>query len=269
VDPTAKGWMKISGIYVATVDHREMVRIGVRNAPGAMVWFDDVSVRIRDEGPRALRLTMLGAPGTEVISSEGEGLRPFPQPLLIARRKGKATVFASVMEPYRGRRIVRSVRPLAPDPHDGGAGVVVETDDTIDRVAVSTTSGVESFPDLILEGAVGAVSVSLKTGALRCLCLGEGTRIAHGSWSLEAAQPTTLYLEGTDGSYLLRSWGEDSVQITLRAPDIDRDWAVVEGEGEGGVGERVDADLSDGRASFVARGGTSYRLGRTANRGDR
>ena len=258
----SKDWVKISGVYQPRETNRELVRVGLRNAPGATVWFDDVSVRIREQGANALRLTMLGSPGTELIASEGEGLRPFHQPLIIVRRKAKNTVFATVMEPYYGRPTVRAIRPMPSKSPEGQAGVEVVTDDSLDRFAVSYSPGAKSFADLSLEGMVAATSFDAKSKALRYLCLGEGTKVKDGGWSLETAQPATLYLEHREGSYLLQTWGEYKGPVTIKGPGVGRYTRVRELTLEGKPGKEIKTVPAAQGISFDMESGKAYWLGK-------
>ena len=217
-----EGWVAINGLYEARTTERVFVRLGVNNVTGATVWFDDATLRVAASRANALRLTMLGCPGTEVIASDGEGLRPFQQPLLIVRRRAKATAFANVLEPYYGQPVVEAVRALGPD----HTGAEVVTDRTIDRFLVSDGSRRETTPDLSVRGMVGAVSVDRTTNALRWLCVGSGTQVSTGLWSLATTAPATLHLERIGGRWLLRTWGEYRGPVTIRGPGISADLIV-------------------------------------------
>ncbi len=253
-------WVKISGLYEPRATNRDLVRIGLDNVSGCIVWFDDISLRIREDRANALRLTMLGCPGTEVIAADGEGLRPFHQPLIIARRKAKATVFASVLEPYYGEPPIRAMRFLTPKGQDGQTGVEVITDRSIDRFAVSYTAGRKSFSDLALEGMIGAVSVDRRTRALRYLCLGEGTYIEGGHWRLETTDPSTVYLEQRDGAYILQTWDTHPGEITIRGPGLMRDLKVRELNPEGRPAREIKANVTAEGVSFEVGQNRAYRL---------
>ncbi len=92
-----------------------------------------------------VRVTMLGAPGTRVYVGEGPLVdgpphhrldgHPEPScPLLLVRRKTKATTYAAVHEPYSDRPSVRSVSLLQESAE--GMGMKVETDEFSDRLLV-------------------------------------------------------------------------------------------------------------------------------------
>lgn len=93
----------------------------------------------------AVRLTMLGAPGTRVYVGEGPLVdapphhrldgHPEPSvPLLIVRRKAKATTYAAVHEPYSERPMIRNVSLLEESAE--GIGMKIETDKFSDHLLV-------------------------------------------------------------------------------------------------------------------------------------
>jgi hypothetical protein len=70
-----------------------------------------------------VRLTMLGAPGTEVYYGDGpltdgppyhriEGNPEGSSPLIVARRRGTGTVFVAVHEPYEQKPLIQQIRRL-------------------------------------------------------------------------------------------------------------------------------------------------------------
>ena len=240
--------------------NRDLVRIGLDNVSGYVVWLDDISLRIREDRPNALRLTMLDCPGTEVIASDGQGLRPFSQPLVIARRNAKATIFASVYEPYYGKPLIQAMRALAPSGQHDRAGVEVITDRSIDRFAVSYTGGRKSFFNLALEGMIGAMSLDRKTGGLRYLCLAGGEYIEGSHWRLRTTRPATVYLERRDGSYILRTWKTHPGKITLKGPRLAGNLKVSEVTAAGQSVREIESRSTVEGVSFEGEQDTIYRL---------
>ena len=253
----SKGWVAISGMYRPQTTSREFARIGVNNVTGASVWFDDVKLCASASRANALKLTMLGCPDTEVIASDGEGLRPFQQPLLIARRRAKSTAFASVFEPYYGQPTVQALRPLSPD----HTGVEVVTDRTVDRFLTADGAGRETCPGLSVEGMIGAISLDRATGALRWLCVGKGTHVAAAGWSLTTTAPATLYLAVNKGGFELRTWGEGAARVVVQGPGITSELEVYELLTEGERGRKIAATASARGLSFEIQTGRTYALG--------
>lgn len=71
-----------------------------------------------------VRVTMAGEPGTKLYFGAGMANNPpVPCPMLIARRQGKRTLFASVIEPYRDEPRVTGLRIL---PMEDGNAVEVQ-----------------------------------------------------------------------------------------------------------------------------------------------
>ncbi|MBI3945904.1 MAG: heparinase II/III family protein [Armatimonadetes bacterium] len=268
-DEATRGWVKISGVYTPRADNRELVAIGTRGTGGYSVWFDDISLRTREAVPRSLRLTMLGRPGTQVITSKGEGIRPFDEPVVIARRRGKATLFASVLEPCRGKPAVQSLRPLRLGSARGQAGLEVTTTGSVDRFAVScaaessgapSSAGGDQPPALTLAGMVGALSVSRRSGGLRYLCLGQGTRLAGGGWSVNTWRPASLSLKPEGGGYLLQTWGAYAGPVSVRGPGL-RGFRVRRVDANGKEAA-VRAMPTAGGLRFEVQAGNTYRLQR-------
>src|SRR2546422_815622 len=92
-----------------------------------------------------IRVTVLGAPGTRLYVGEGplvdgpphhrlEGHPEPSYPLVLVRRKAKATTYAALHEPYSDRPSVRSVSLLQESAE--GIGMKVETDGFSDRLLV-------------------------------------------------------------------------------------------------------------------------------------
>ena len=253
-DAAAQGWVSINGLYQPQVTNRDSVRVGVNNVADATVWFDDVKLRVAAKRTNALKLTMLGCPATEVIASEGQGLRPFQQPLLIVRRRAKSTAFASVFEPYYGRPAVQALRPLSPN----SAGVEIVTDRTIDRFLVSDRR--ETCGSLSVEGMIGAVSLDRATGVLRWLCVGNGAHVSTEDWSLATTAPATLYLERGKEGYVLRSWGEGASRVTIQGPGVTGQLEVHELSALGERERKIDVAAPARGLSFTIRGGKAYAL---------
>ena len=254
------GWIKIGGAYRARTTNRDLVKIGVRNVERGTVWFDDISLRVREEGANALRLTMLDCPGTEVIASEGEGLRPFQQAILIARRHAQSTVFASVMEPYYGEPGVQALRPLTSPATRDHTGVEVLTRRTIDRFLVSYSSGQKACDGLAADAIIASVSLDRSTDSLRRLCLARGTQVAAGPWRLAAADPATLSLEHHARAYVLRCWGEDGGRVTVTAPDVTTGFSAWELSSDDRPAKAVEAIVEGHSIRLDTQAGKSYLL---------
>jgi len=261
-DAAAAGerWVKIGGTYNARTTNRDMVKIGLDGIDGGTVWFDDVSLRIREDGTNALRLTMLGCPGTEVITSDGEGLRPFQQALLFARRHAQDTVFACVMEPYYGQPTVQAVRPLAPASAGDRAGIEVVTNRSVDRFLVSYAPGRKTCAGLATDAMIAAVSLDRATDTLRHLCMGRGTSVAAGPWALQTTKPATLHLAASDRAYVLRVWGQYRGRVAITGPDLAADWTVSGLDSDAGAGAKVEASFTGQSMRFGIAGGRAYRL---------
>jgi hypothetical protein len=92
------------------------------------------------------RLTMLGVQGTEVFAGDGpitdgppfhriEGNPEGSSPLVVARRRARATTFAAVHEPYANRPALRQIRRLQET--DAAVALGVEGPSFSDRVLVA------------------------------------------------------------------------------------------------------------------------------------
>jgi hypothetical protein len=78
-----------------------------------------------------VRLQMIGAPATTVLS--GQGLGPdlrIPVPFVMARRLGKEAHFAALYEPYTAQPLIRSLRESSPN------SFVIEAANTTDEISV-------------------------------------------------------------------------------------------------------------------------------------
>jgi hypothetical protein len=61
--------------------------------------------------PNKVRLTMMAAPGTEVITAQGPGMPVSERlPMVIARRKATRTEYIAVLEWYQEQPVIKSVR---------------------------------------------------------------------------------------------------------------------------------------------------------------
>jgi len=250
------GWVRISGTYEPKATNRDFVALGVRNVTDATVWFDDVRLRVAEDRPNALRLTVLSTSGTEVFASEGVGLRPFQQPLLIVRRHAKRTAFVSVFEPYYGKPSIQAIRALG----SKGRGVEVTTDRAIDRFFVSDGVRQEGGRSLSVKGIVGAVSLDRATGALRWLCVGNGVHVSAGSWSLTNTPPATLCLERREGGLVLRTWGRGAARVTVQGPGVSGKLEVRKLSPLNRRGDKVPALASPAGLTFAFEAGGVYAL---------
>jgi hypothetical protein len=109
---------------------------------------------------RALRLTMLGRPGTTVVV--GEGLGPdllVPVPFVMARRNESGTSFVSLLEPYGAAPRADSFAALTSDAPaaDGVFAFVVVADGFSDRVLFVVDGGPgtrRTFGDAACDGTL-------------------------------------------------------------------------------------------------------------------
>jgi len=150
-----------------------------------------------------LSLTMLGEPGTQVVTADGQGPGTMRVPLVIARRTQADTVFGAVLEPVRGDALVRGVT-LIPCTAAGaqvgaveGYGVSVRLPDRTDSYLASYTDTEKHFGPMVLKphggepNCLAAVSVTAQAGATPgagevLTAYVQGGKLSFGPWSLAA-----------------------------------------------------------------------------------
>lgn len=143
---------------------------------------------------RGMTLHVVGEPGTQVITADGQGPGTMRAPLVIARRRKADTIFGAVLEPTRRGSHVRAISRI-PCTIGGreascleGYGIEVETADRVDYFLVSYTDQEKQFGPITLtpgEGNLNCVAMLSVTGnrANVMYVLG-GEQVAWGKWSL-------------------------------------------------------------------------------------
>jgi hypothetical protein len=101
------------------------------------------------ENGAGVRMTMLGAPGSEVFVGDGpivdgpphhrlDGSPEASSPLVVARRQASATAFAAVHEPYQKHSTIRRVRRIQET--EEAVGIAIESPTFSDRVLMAYTA---------------------------------------------------------------------------------------------------------------------------------
>ena len=109
---------------------------------------------------------------------------------------------------------------------------------------------------------MGAVSVDRRTGALRWLCMAQGTYVEAAPWSVATAKPATLYLAPADDALVLQTWGEHRGPVRIKGPGLSAGFAVSELDADGRPTTAVKANASPQGLRFEIEGGRAYRLAR-------
>ena len=112
----------------------------------------------------------------------------------LAHRAGEdlTSTFVSLLEPYKDAPIIRSAKRLGipgADPHDGPVALEVElADGAMDYILYSPTgAAVQVSDEIIFAGRLGFLRV--REGEVERAALIAGTRLAFGSFTLEAPEP--------------------------------------------------------------------------------
>jgi len=185
--------------------HIAEVRRGTTDAAWSATW------RTKD---RSVRLTMLSAPKTEVISGVGWSLRSVGrQPMLVARRQETArTRYVALFEPYRSAPEIGLFEGVEASGPDGAAAFRVE------RAGVSTIllCG-EPGRETRTEPARGDGRLMVAaTGAAPYAYLVDGAVLDSQALRLQCDRQTRAYVrrEG-DGLYFIEHQGAAAARITL------------------------------------------------------
>ncbi len=250
-------------------------------AAGAL-YVDDVTVLYAAAGPvlledfevpaRALRLTMLGVPGSTVVVGEGLGpdLRE-PVPFAMARRSAVETVFTALLEPYGAAPRVATFTALATDaPATDGAAAFraagAEFTDDLLWVADGPPGTPRTFGEDRCDGTLCLVRRDAAGDPLR-LGLVDGATLEHSDLPLLVSSEVLAALQvdyRDHGTRLdlfarapiaseLRIWGPDvaAVDVNGAATGFDRDGDYVvlnlvpTVEPDGGPGDAdADADVA-------------------------
>jgi hypothetical protein len=114
----------------------------VRRARPGGVW--SIDHLLKDQDDVHLRMTMLGPEGCELALAKGrppQGKKSYEMTWTILRRKGPAPLasrFLTVLEPYQGKRPIRSIEPVTLASSAAGAfgpiGVRITSDDFVDTI---------------------------------------------------------------------------------------------------------------------------------------
>ena len=137
--------------------------------------------REKDTG---LRVHMLAGTGTRVFTGMGQGPGSTSLPMLMARRREANTMFAAVLDPFRGAPDVKRISALRSG--IDACGVAVETRAGRALFAASFGPGRKQFGQLTLDGAVGSVGLSV-ADAVKWLYLVDGTALSYAGASLKMA----------------------------------------------------------------------------------
>ncbi|MBI3945652.1 MAG: alginate lyase family protein [Armatimonadetes bacterium] len=248
----------------------------------------------RQPGASALRLSVVGAPGTEVnactapvnadAGPDADADQKQTADAILARRRGRDTVFAAVWEPYRGQPMVTKAAALPVEGGDAqGAGVEVVQEGRPGSACflASYAPGKRRFGDIELDGKVAAGRWRSAQAEPEYLHLAQGVLLRRGARSLEATAPATLYVERIAPDRVLVKTGSGSAgRLTLsRSPfgtglpgpgtrlpvpvRVERDGQAVEhNERGGGITFEVAAD-----ASYRISGVTDWQSVRLASEG--
>ena len=149
-----------------------------------------------------VRLFMAGAPGTQVIATEGmvaalvgDGTSPEKVPLVIARRKAKNASFISIIEPYSAAPAISNITPLAatmdgkPVSAQDAFGLQIVRGKWNDVLLFSNTRGAKRIGDYSLNGGVAWLNHT--DGALETFYLGAGTQLTGANWSVRVESLVT------------------------------------------------------------------------------
>jgi len=154
------------------------------------------------EKDTGLRVHMLGGTATRVFTGQGQGPGTTSLPMLMARRREANTVFAAVLDPFRGTPDVKGVSSLRSDSDAYGIAVATKTGRAL--FATSFSQGRKEFGPLTLDGSIGSVGLSA-TGDVQWLHLVDGTSVSYAGASVRMA-----------GSYQVTVVDSDDVRKTVR-----------------------------------------------------
>jgi hypothetical protein len=158
----------------------------------------NATFRFDQDVPIALRTTMLGQPGTMVVSARCPSIRPagednskldeFTMPIIAVRRQGQnlSSTFVAIHEPFRRRPFIQSIRRLTAQSDVNGV-VALEVTTTNQRDIVICVPTENAKTKLTISGNP-SIEMAGRTGFVRLRKVG-------GDWEV-----TDAYL--LDGTYL-------------------------------------------------------------------
>mgnify|MGYP005847694017 CR=1 FL=1 len=189
----------------------------VRSARTDAAWSADWR-QAEDSG---LRLAVAAGPETEVIacSSPDNITQETIVNAVLARRWGRATLFASVWEPYREQPRVSAIRRLAAAERDSELAAAEVTQQGRRGAACFLASylpGRRRCKDIELDGKIAAGRWPNADAEPEYAMLVRGTLLQRGSHSLEASLPATLYVERLSEDCLrLKTGAGSGGQLTI------------------------------------------------------
>ncbi len=164
-----------------------------------------------DAKSTALRITMLGSPGTEVYFGRMPSIRranrepdlkdKFLMPVVIARRHRPAAsdfpdVFTAVLQPHQNGSFIHSVRRLSPGTGNPMAtGLVITTDNYVDYICASPDASDTDWRDekgnTLLHTAARYVFARMtrKKQKVVSIHIADGKGVEAGGWQIETSGP--------------------------------------------------------------------------------
>jgi len=164
-----------------------------------------------------LRVHMLGGHPTQVFTGSAQGAKTTRLPMLMARRSGADTMFAAVLDPFRGKPDVTKVTRLASRADRvsdiQASGLVVRTPAGRALFAVSFTERIQRLGDMTLDGSIGAAAVG-QTGNLQWLYLLDGRSVSCAGATLSMSGAYDVTIRETD---------DEATTVTVQEPLPDGD----------------------------------------------
>ena len=233
----------------------------VKSAHTTKTWAADW----RQTEESAVKVSVLGEPGTEVISctSPSNASEEEQVAAILARRWAQGTVFASVWEPYRQEPSITSISSLAvkqggrrvSDSQAVGIKVTTEGGKVADYFLASYSPGPKSYGDTTLDGLAASGRWAGGKSEPNYLHLVQGISLRRGSNSIGANVPATIYLERlSDNQLILKTGADTSGTLTMEGK-------VLSGVAVKADGKQVEAKIEGTKAlTFQVIPGTSYQI---------
>jgi len=198
--------------YVAVTE----LTSGKRDEGWSVDWHVDDECRVR--------VRMLGADGTEVITGRTLAGPQENLQAVFVRRHARETIYASVIEPYQTRPVVAAIasgdrpgeRPPAaalavkryPDPKQ-------KRPERRDYFLMSYDGRPKRLGPVTLDGQMGIV-LGAGNGRPDCMLLIQGTELVCGKWGLEADETATIYAESHGRSkWLIQNNADRAAPISI------------------------------------------------------